>query len=156
MFEATNPPEPEADPSRSTFAWIIFCCGLLFYFMSYFLPAVAVSRGDIWPGWKCAQITLAVWIDPGFFPFGGLINVLAPIYVVLFALNRASRFRMIAAMLLTANLVLVSVLVLANRDMSAAIGFYIWIASLLLVIGGDLWNGVLWVFHRGEPVIPAR
>ena len=65
--------------------------GFALYFVSFFLPAV-----DQWKGWDCAWLALEYWHDDKVSPlvlFGGLINPLGVLYLLVSALNAASKVR---------------------------------------------------------------
>jgi hypothetical protein len=147
MFEASYPAESD-DTSRSTVDWCVFSCGLLFYLVSFFLPAVSSSKVPgspvvpPWSGWQCAFFTSGFFI-PYFVILGGTVNLVALIFVVLFILNRADRFRVFCAAALVVNLLLPVVFVLTSKMIGAVhAGFFVWLAGLLLVTGRDAWKVV--------------
>ena len=124
--------------------------GFALYSVGFFLPAV-----DQWKGWDCAWLALEYWHADKVSPlvlFGGLINPLGVVYLLLALLNVASK---ICAVLATAMLVCIPLtwFALDRMDAKVHVGHYFWIAGILLMLSpviGDIprlpaakWLGVV-------------
>ena len=101
--------------------------GFALYSVGFFLPAV-----DQWKGWDCAWLALEYWHADKVSPlvlFGGLINPLGVVYLLLALLNVASK---ICAVLATAVLVCIPLtwFALDRMDAKVHVGHYFWIAGI--------------------------
>ena len=114
----------------------VFYTGLALYVISFFLPAVADNTGGL-PGWFCAWFAFAALhgvnqVSPVAI-FGGLINPVAVVYVVLRILGRARRLRIASAIAILIFIPL-TWLSLIFMQLGVRIGHVLWIAGLLLMI----------------------
>jgi hypothetical protein len=138
MFETVDQAETSEEVPRSTGVWGVFCCGLLFYVSSFCLPAIFVGKtsdcsscGALYLGWQCALIALT---SPFTFTVGS-VNPLVFAFIGLFFADRVPRFRAFLAAAIVPCLLL-SVIFTGQGELH--VGFYAWLAGILLMIGPDL------------------
>jgi len=121
-----------------------FYVGFGLYLLSFALPAVLWVGGPL-PGWTCAWMSLWVWNlrnQPSELPlfagsvlalFGGLINPLVILYVILRGRNKAPKLRSSLS-----NTILFCIpftwLCLLVLKMEVRVGHIVWIVGLLLMI----------------------
>ena len=105
--------------------------GFALYFVSFFLPAV-----DQWKGWDCAWLALEYWHDDKVSPlvlFGGLVNPLGVLYLLVSALNAASKVRAYLAVAILFCIPL-TWFALDRMNVQVKVGHFVWIAGVLLML----------------------
>ncbi|MGB6974176.1 MAG: hypothetical protein WBD67_05790 [Terracidiphilus sp.] len=132
--------------------------GLILYVVSYFLPAVrtvdfGTSNGGFLPGYFCAFISM-VWGVAGFIPgvgltaegqrffrmllLPGLTNPLLLVYFCLPVSKRVARVRRWIGGLVLVCMAWSWIFFLVYRDYIPAVGHYLWVIGLVMIVGPDL------------------
>jgi hypothetical protein len=119
----------------------VFYLGLTLFVVSFFLPSLNQHGHDHVVGWGCAVIAFFGFSSEangvsGLAVFGGLINPLALVYIVLRIRDRARNVRFFLALAMV-TFIPISWMSLAIMHLGILIGHVFWIVGLLLLID---WN----------------
>jgi hypothetical protein len=121
--------------------------GLMAYIASFGLPVLDRPMVE---GWSCAKAALTVplsVLNLATLPLlcSGVINLLAPVFLVLWCKGAAeiARYRLA---LWTLGLLPLSALFFAMLGMMPGIGYFAWVAGLLMMMGPE----AVWYFRGGR------
>jgi hypothetical protein len=129
----------DADPSGLP---VLFYAGVGLYLFSFFLPAVQLAETPL-RGWTCAWYSLDAWRIPEasrLAIFGGLLNPLAALYILLRLQRRSARLRACISVAIVI-FILLTWIAISRMQLGILVGHVVWVAglTLLLLPGSQAW-----------------
>jgi hypothetical protein len=121
---------------------VLFYAGVGFYLFSFFLLAVQLA-GTPLPGWTCAWYSLDAWRIPEasrLAIFGGLLNPLAALYILLRLQRRSARLRACISVAIVI-FILLTWIASSRMQLGILVGHVVWVAGLTLILlpGSQAW-----------------
>ncbi|MDR3792729.1 MAG: hypothetical protein P4L03_05035 [Terracidiphilus sp.] len=114
--------------------------GLVIFFVAFLLPACRDPFGTVYPGWKCAQITLGATVAPDAYTswdvlavLSGLINPLAVLALLLSFSKRLYGLKL-GFFLATVLFAACTWVFFFRAGVVPLVGHFLWIAGALILV----------------------